>query len=295
MSALPNGFLEGKGNFYEPFFGAGAVGIELVRREGLQFARRMRINDINPDLINLYRTLADSGDVSQRFLRQYRKYIRSHEKLNSCAIVEHGKNVSQCPRSSHFEDVRKLELEPDTPERAAWFLFLNRTCFNGLYRVNKSGGFNVPYGHLTKPKFFRDEELAAYGEIFRAVKSITLGDFTAATKRAKAGDFVYFDPPYFAASETASHTAYHKDGFGEKEQARLAQEIDRLIEAGSYVLVSNSDTPATEKLYATTKLRPNKVSVHRSISASSESRVEVLEYLGSSYPIPQFFQPELQP
>ena len=293
MNAVPEGFLEGRGTYYEPFFGAGAVGIELIRRGGLKFAKRMRINDINPDLINLYRTLGSSDGSFELFLATYEKHIVTHLKKKQCGAHCHGEERKKCPRNTHFNSVRKHEPPLNSPERAACFLFLNRTCFNGLYRVNKSGGFNVPYGHLVKPKFFTTDELLAYGEIFSSVKAITLGDFTEVTRKAKSGDFVYFDPPYFAVSETSNHTAYHQDGFGEEQQARLAAEISRLIDVGTFVLASNSDTDATTKLYKTTALMPNKVAVRRSISANADSRIEVLEYLGSSYPITPLGQQQL--
>jgi len=293
MNALPEGFLEGRGSYYEPFFGAGAVGIELIRRKGLKFAKRMQINDINPDLINLYRTLASSSGSFELFLAAYQGHIATHLKKRQCGAHCHGEERKKCPRNTHFNSVREHEHPLNSPERAAWFLFLNRTCFNGLYRVNKSGGFNVPYGHLVNPKFFTPEELLAYGEIFSSVKKISLGDFTDVTRKAKSGDFVYFDPPYFAMSETSNHTAYHQDGFGDEQQALLADEISRLIEVGAFVLASNSDTDATTKLYKTTALIPNKVRVRRSISANAESRGEVLEYLGSSYPIVPLGQQQL--
>ena len=160
---------------------------------------------------------------------------------------------------------------------------MNRTCFNGLYRVNGSGGFNVPFGHLAKPKFFTRLELQLFGELLRSVK-IRNSDFVSAVKDAKAGDFVYFDPPYIKVSETSQHTTYNAGGFDMEHQKRLCSLIEDLISRNVHVLISNSNTEATTALYSELNLYVTYPEVRRSVSANISSRAVVTEFLGSSYP-----------
>jgi DNA adenine methylase len=150
--------------------------------------------------------------------------------------------------------------------------------------VNSRGDFNVPYGHLANPRFFTKAELTNFGAFMRSA-SIRNVDFEDSVSDAVAGDFVYFDPPYIEVSPTASHTAYNVGGFDMGQQVRLRDLVNELVARGVYVLVSNSNTPGTSALYASTPLIPSSPSVRRSISAKTASRTEITEYLGRSYSI----------
>src|SRR5581483_2104559 len=133
-------------------------------------------------------------------------------------------------------------------ERGARFIFLNKTCFNGLWRVNSKGKFNVPFGRYDNPRIVDEEGLVEASKAL-AIAELRVGDFSEATKGFGGGDFVYFDPPYDPASETSDFTAYARGGFSMKDQQRLADEMRRLRGAGAMVMLSNNDTRKMRELY----------------------------------------------
>lgn len=287
---IPPGFLEGSGRYFEPFFGAGAFGLYLVEKYNLP-PSRMIINDLNQDLINLYEVLqaGENSESFEGFWRHFRWLSSDFEKLPQCGGINcrgrRSSNKVKCSRNYDYTWIRD-SFKPATDfGQAARFLFLNRTCFNGLYRVNSSGAFNVPYGHLTAAKFFSKEELLQFARIMNRLEIRNL-DFKLAVEDAVAGDFVYFDPPYIALSETAQHTAYNAGGFDLGEQERLRDVVKDLVKRGVHVLVSNSNTKLTRDLYRETLNHELFPEVRRSISAKTESRGVITEYLGSSYWIP---------
>jgi DNA adenine methylase len=247
------------GRYFEPFLGGGALFFALSDRlrGGL-----VELNDANEELANAYNRLEDSATYVCDVLDQH---ARKH--------LEQGRE--------YYDAVRTLDPKHlGSILRAARFIYLNRTCFNGLYRVNKSGAFNVPFGKYKNPTICDRENLAlCRAALSRAVIRST--DFVHACDWAQRGDFVYFDPPYVPASATADFTAYTAGGFGASDHERLAALMGKLDERGVYVMLSNSDTPYTRELYY--GFLQERVPVRRSISAKSASRGEASELIVRNY------------
>jgi DNA adenine methylase len=208
------------GRYFEPFVGGGA----------LFFALRPRLAtlaDVNERLIRAYRGVAYSVDDVTRLLRAY-------------------------PYDPDFYyRMRAVDIDRGTDaEVAAWFIYLNRTGYNGLYRVNRSNHFNVPFGRYANPTVCDEPTLRACAGAL-AGKDILVEDFESVATGAQRGDFVYFDPPYVALSATSSFTSYTSRGFGEAEQVRLRDLARSLKRRGVHVLLSNSSAPFVRDLYAT--------------------------------------------
>jgi DNA adenine methylase len=165
--------------------------------------------------------------------------------------------------------------------RAARFIYLNKTCFNGLWRVNSNGDFNVPFGKSKSPSLYDEANLRACSKRLKGATITNLG-FDKAVAKAKQGDLVYFDPPYIPLTPSASFSAYAKEGFGQNEHELLAQTIQKLNEKDVYVLLSNSDTPLTRKIFRKV-ITLRKVLMARSISSSGSTRKPVYEVLGMNY------------
>jgi len=213
------------GTYYEPFLGGGAVFFELAR-EG-RFKKAV-VGDLNAELVNCYRTVQQDVDGLVRELRSG-KYRYDRQV---------------------YLEIRAWDTAPLSPvERAARFVFLNRTCFNGLYRVNQTTGrFNVPFGSYKSPTICDEPALrAAHG----ALKNVRLvcADFEKILKGAKPGDAAYLDPPYVPLSETSSFTGYNEGGFGADDHRRLAAKFRELSGAGIAAVLSNSSAPLALSLY----------------------------------------------
>ena len=260
LPSLPAGFDPTKSKLYEPFVGGGAVMFGLGDESSQLYVpgKRLVINDVNPDLIATYTTIRD--DVEG--------LIRELTKL--------AKNVSQ----PAFEKVKKSRPQTDLA-RAARFIYLNKTCFNGLWRVNSKGEFNVPYGHVNNPVVC-DSELLRSCSARLSGAQIRLGSYFSALNDAKAGDFVYLDPPYLPLSPSSSFSKYAKDDFLQLDHYALAGVIRGLSERGVYVMLSNSDAPLTRQIFGGV-LELRGLDVTRSISAGSASRIKVGEVLGVNY------------
>lgn len=242
----------------EPFVGAGAVFLNTNYQ-------RYILNDINPDLINLYRKLQSEPDL---FIRDATRFFRP--EFNS---------------SERYYAIRSRFNECADPyERALLFLYLNRHCYNGLCRYNKKGGFNVPFGRYKRPYFPR-EELNIFAEKSQRAE-FTCEPFELAMARATSSDdIIYCDPPYAPLSPTANFTSYHLNGFDHHEQQKLAQLAEHLsVESGINVLISNHDVPATREWYSKAKLV--ELSVKRSISRVGAKRLPVKELLAHYHPHP---------
>jgi DNA adenine methylase len=224
LSFIDTAFPEQIGTYYEPFAGGAAVFFALVAQGRFE---RARLSDKNEDLIRVYRALRDEAD----------SVIRELEKLEGRG---HSEAVYYDIRGEH---PKKLSA------RAARLIYLNRTGYNGLYRVNRSGGFNVPYGRYKKPRILDRARLLAAADALQGVE-LEVEDFEASCAKAKRGDFVYFDPPYMPVSKTASFAEYHSEAFTLAEHQRLSKTFARLNKKGVAVLLSNSDTPETRGLYA---------------------------------------------
>ncbi len=240
--------------YFEPFVGAGAFFFWIHRSfPGLECL----LADSNGDLINAYRAIRD--DV-ERVLAK----LETHQLLHS---------------KEHYYAVRGAAPR-ESAERAARFIYLNRTCYNGLYRVNRRGQFNVPMGRYDRPRIVDRENLLAVATALRGVR-IEAVDFEAATEEAGAGDLVYFDPPYQPLSETSAFTSYTASGFGPDEQQRLARVFEKLSRRGVFLILSNSSSDPVRELYASLDPPPriDEVLVPRAINSKGKSRGPVPELL----------------
>lgn len=240
--------------YYEPFLGGGALFWELASKEYFQ---RAVISDINSELIDSYQGLqADVGTVINH-LQEYEK------KHSECFYY----NIRAIPAN-------KLN---STAEVAGRFIYLNKTGFNGLYRVNKSGWFNVPWGKRKASCILDEKNLLACGKILKE-NNVSIHDlnFKDSASGSQKGDVVYFDPPYIKLNNT-SFTSYTSNEFGEREQKVLAELFRCLHLKGVHVIASNSDTPLTRKLYEGFEFI--EVQASRNISCTSEGRKKASELI----------------
>ena len=257
MSRVPAQF----GRYHEPFIGSAAL---FFRLHSLGKLRHQSIlSDANQALIELYRVVRD--DV---------------EELLAALQVHAGHATDR----DYYYAVRDWDRQPDwarrTPvERAARMLFLNKTCFNGLHRVNQRGYFNVPFGRYDNPKLGSPANLRAASRALQGVE-LLVDDFSGVLRRAESGDLIYFDPPYLPVSATAAFTAYTRDPFGVHEHRRLAQIFTALAERGCTVLLSNSHTPLTYELY--NRFTIAEISARRAINSVAAKRGAVREVLVQS-------------
>ena len=239
--------------YREPFVGGGAVFFALARQRRFE---RAVLSDQNADLIGVYRVVRD--DVE--------------------ALIEH--LAALAPRAKDPDTFYALRAQKTRDlaavEQAARFIFLNKTCFNGLYRVNRKGQFNVPFGRYRNPKVLDTELLRSCSRALASVE-LKVQDFEESAKNAGPGDAVYFDPPYVPVSPTASFTAYHRDPFGPDAHDRLARVAEACWRRGAHALVSNSDCPFTRKLYA--RSRVETVQAGRAINRDPTRRGPVTELL----------------
>jgi DNA adenine methylase len=246
LGRLPAGY----NRYHEPFLGGGA----LFFRLGPEAAR---LSDTNADLINAYRAVQASADRVLGVLARHRTrhsethYYATREAWNSGEIA-------------------------GAVERAAAFIYLNKTCYNGLYRVNSRGEFNVPMGRYTHPAIADEAGLHAAQRALRGAE-LVVAPFEHVLDDAAAGDLVYFDPPYDPLSATASFTSYTAGGFGPADQDRLAAVFRALDARGCAVVLSNHDTPLVRRLYA--GYRIDRVLCARAINSRADSRGAVAEVI----------------
>jgi len=242
--------------YYEPFIGAGAVLFSLQPAKSV-------INDVNSELVNCYRVIRDSPDDLLRLCDQ-------HKRNNS---KDYFYKLRVQDRQPCFEDLSSVE-------RAARIMYLNKTCFNGLFRVNSQGQFNVPYGDYANPSIADPTVIKAVSTFLnqRTVR-ICEGDFADSVSTARKGAFVYFDPPYHPISDTASFTGYSVDGFGASEQEKLKLVCDKLSDRGCNVLVSNSNASFIRELYTDSRYEIVEVRASRTINAVGSKRGKIGELL----------------
>jgi DNA adenine methylase len=236
--------------YYEPFVGSAAVFFALASQRRF---KRAILSDQNRELVDVYRALQ----------------VDVQAVITALSPLRYGRETFYRLRE---QDPNKLDL----PERAARTIYLNKAGFNGLYRVNRSGQFNVPFGRHTNPTICDESRLVQAAALLKSVK-LEVQDFEAACTRAKVGDAVYFDPPYVPLSKTSNFTAYHHVAFDELHHQRLAALFGKLVERGVSVVLSNSDTPLTRKLYS--KWHPQKIMVARPINSKKTHRGGVPELL----------------
>ncbi len=241
----------------EPFIGGGAMFFARAPERAL-------LCDVNPALINVYESVRDHvEDV----IVQLQQLAAAHDDDDSKAYYRVRERYNRSRSLSNTQ-------------RAAAFVYLNKTCFNGLHRVNRRGEFNVPAGRYKNPRIL-DEQLMRSAS--RALKhaELRLGGFEHLLSSARPGDFIYFDPPYEPVSTTASFTAYAQDGFGREDQMRLRDVFAALDQRGCKLMLSNSDVPFIRDLYKAFRL--DTVMAARAINRDATKRGPVSELLVRNY------------
>lgn len=241
--------------YFEPFAGGATLFFHLAPQKAV-------LADANAQLISLYETVRDQPAALAFALDALQPHVLEAEfyyRLRACAAET---------------------LEP--VQRAARLIFLNKTCYNGLYRENRRGQFNVPFGRYQRPPaLYNPENLRAAAAVLGSA-TLLYSDFEQAVAGAESGDFIYFDPPYVPLNATASFTRYTSASFGETEQRRLAKLFHDLAARGCRVLLSNSDTPLVRELYA--GFPSEVVRASRNINSRADGRAQIAELLVSNYP-----------
>lgn len=243
--------------YYEPFIGGGALLFELQPKRAI-------VNDVNSELINVYEMIRDNVE-------------------GLIADLEKHENSSE-----YFYEIRDLDRDKfkyqtlTDLERASRILYLNKTCFNGLFRVNSSGEFNTPYGKYKNPNIVNEVGLRAVSNYFNRSKiEFRCGDFEDAITGIRKNSFVYLDPPYDPVSDSSSFTGYAKGGFGRDEQIRLKEMVDRLTKKGVKIMLSNSYTDFIVELYSDYRIEI--VYAKRNVNAVANKRGEIKEVLIMNY------------
>lgn len=250
-------------SYYEPFVGGGAVLFALQ-------PNKATINDYNVELINVYKVIMDNPDELIRLLE-------IHEEKNSL---------------EYFYEIRELDRNPNyinltAEERAARIIYLNKTCYNGLYRVNQAGQFNSPYGKYNNPNIVNSPTIKAIHNYFNNNNiTITTGDYKETLKKVRANtkSFVYLDPPYYPLSSSSSFTGYTINGFGEDQQIELKNECEKLNKKGIKFLLSNSSCEFIENLYKH-DFNIKVIKAKRVLNSNKNKRGEIDEVLISNYSI----------
>jgi|SRR5690625_3121546 len=242
--------------YFEPFVGAGAVLFDITPKQAL-------INDTNEELINVYNVIKDK------------------EKIE--LLINHLK--THVNKEEYFYDIRKLDRKDSFNnladyKKASRFIYLNKTCYNGLYRVNSKGHFNVPFGRYKNPQYVNEAVLRKVHSYLNDNRiEIMNTDFEEAVEGAEAGDFIYLDPPYDPISKTSTFTEYSKGGFNRDEQIRLRDTFIDLYKRGCYVLLSNSNTDFINSIYDYPEFLNIKVNANRSINSNKNGRGKIKEVL----------------
>lgn len=253
----PKDFKPKKNTYHEPFVGGGAMFFDLL-------PHKAELSDMNFELVTTYNVIRDNPEILI-------------QELNSDKYI-YDKEV--------FLGIRaKQQAELSNIETAARFIYLNRTAFNGMYRVNSSGGFNVPFGRYSNPKICDECNIRAVSSALKDVK-VNHRDYKAVLQKAKSKDFVYFDPPYYPLTKTASFTSYTKDAFLDKEQTELRDTFLELHYRGCFVMLSNSDTPFINELFASYQkcgITIHKVLAGRAINSDAKMRGKVSEVVVTNY------------
>jgi DNA adenine methylase len=247
-------------NYYEPFVGAGAIFLKLQNEKTI-------INDTNKELYALYNCFK-----SKKSFIKLVSLLEYHEQKHSKDYYNKIRNI----------DRKKDFLKIDKETKAARLVYLNKTCFNGIYRVNKSGFFNVPWNGKEKVKIFDYVNLIRIFDYFSTANlKITSLDFEKAVSKAKKGDLIYFDPPYDPLNKTSSFTSYTKTGFDKNDQIRLKSLVDILTKKGVFIVLSNSDTEFIRELYK--KFNVYTIKAKRTLNSKADKRGYVNEVLITNY------------
>jgi DNA adenine methylase len=264
------------GAYFEPFVGSGAVFFDLYGAGQLD-KRRVMLTDSNRDLVGCYRMVRDNPAGVIAALEQLAQGHASSGARHYYAVRDEFNRLRNLPS-------RRATVY--TPTLAAMLIYLNRTGFNGLFRLNGDGCFNVPAGRYTRPRIFDPEHVFAISRVLaRRGVSIALAAFDGVLKKAKPGDFLYFDPPYAPLSPTARFTAYTARPFALTDHQRLRDVATTLAERGCHVMVSNSSAPVIARLYeedpavSAAGLRLHRLPARRAINSRADARGEITELL----------------
>jgi len=257
MSLIPENF----NNYYEPFVGGGALLFKLK-------PRHPHINDMNKELLSAYRCFT-SKESYEELMRKIDEYVSHHSEENYLKVRALDQNSDWLNTSNESD-------------RASRMIYLNKSCFNGLYRVNSKGYFNVPSGKKKIVNAYSKENFDNIYQYFKESQPvITSGDFEEAVKGAKKGDFIYFDPPYDTWEDKDSFTSYDKEGFNKEDQKRLCKTFKDLSKKGAYVMLSNHNTAFIRDLYK--EFNIHIVNAKRMINSKADGRGDVEEVVITNY------------
>lgn len=271
---LPQALKAGKIKRYvEPFIGSGALFFYVAQRYVID---EFVIADINPELVMVYRVIQQDVAALMALLEEIQRYYWG---------------LSDTARKEYFYETRSRfniqrhtidsnHYSPAWIDRTAQLIFLNRTCFNGLFRVNRKGEFNVPMGRYKNPRICDAENLKAVSGLLRHTK-ILQGDFEVCKTVVDKETFVYFDPPYRPVSETANFTSYARQGFGDNEQLRLRDFFQFLDKKGAKLMLSNSDSEFFDTAYEDYVV--SRIDAKRNINSNKSKRGKVKEVLIRNY------------
>lgn len=279
--SLPEKITNSKFTYIEPFVGSGALLFWMLNN--FPKLEKAVINDINEDLINTYKIIASKPKELISILKTFQ------DEYHSLEIDQEKKKQYYYEKREEY-NLRKKEKSC----QAALFIFLNRTCFNGLYRVNKNNGYNVPMGSYKKPTICDEKNILAVSNVLQKVE-ILCGDYEKTLEKVNKNSFFYFDPPYKPLNETSSFNSYAKDEFNDEEQIRLANFCTKLEKQGHKWMLSNSDVKGKnpndnffDDIYS--KYFISRVQAKRSINANPEKRGVLNELLITNYSYEQALQ-----
>jgi DNA adenine methylase len=240
--------------YFEPFLGGGAVFFNLQPHQAY-------LSDVNAELINIYKVIRDDVDS---LISDLKTHFSSEDYFYEI------RNVDRTEAYQNWNGVK----------RASRLIYLNKTCYNGLTRVNSKGQFNVPFGKYKNPKILDEDNLRACHQVLKNAE-INVGSFIKIEELVTPQDFVYFDPPYAPVSDTANFTSYTQNRFGEEQQIELKEMCDRLDQKGIRWLLSNSSAPLILDLYQDYKIEF--VQANRAINSQGKKRGKVTEFLVRNY------------
>ena len=262
--------------YAEPFVGGGAVLFDILSKYDLE---EVYISDINAELINTYRVIRDDVDGLIELLYAMQGIF--------APSGSEARKLYYMQKRERFNDLKVNGRENTNIEKAALMIFLNKTCFNGLFRVNRKGLFNVPMGAYKNPMICDENNLRAVSEKLQKV-TIVCGDYRKSTDFIDKSTFVYFDPPYRPITDTASFTAYTENLFDDKKQIELADFVNEMNDRGAKIVISNSDPKNSnteddffDDIYSEHKIK--RVEATRMINCNSEARGKIKELLISNY------------
>lgn len=262
--------------YAEPFVGGGAVLFDILSKYNL---KEIYISDINAELINTYRIIRDDVDALIKTL-----YVMQNDFI---PLNTDERKAYYMQNRERFNNLKVNGNKSISIEKAALMIFLNKTCFNGLFRVNKKGLFNVPMGAYKNPMICDENNLRAVSEKLQKV-TIVCGDYRESADFIDENTFVYFDPPYRPITDTASFTAYTENLFNDEEQIKLARFVDDIHKKGAKIVISNSDPKNSntednffDNIYSAHKIK--RVEATRMINCNSEARGKIKELLISNF------------